>query len=66
MRDILKSTFKETSESFRNAVNNVIVETAQGEYKKRNKDRKQKEKMMINNKDDNCIYAVKICGVITL
>lgn len=29
VRDILKSTFKETPESFRNAVNNAITEAVQ-------------------------------------
>lgn len=32
MRDVLKSAFKETPDSFRNAVNNAIAEAVNADY----------------------------------
>ncbi len=34
MRDILKSAFKETPDSFRNAINNAIAEAVKDEFDK--------------------------------
>ena len=45
MRDILKSTFKETPESLRNSVNNAIIEVVQNDSDKQKPQEKSEDNL---------------------
>lgn len=53
MRDILKSTFKETSESFRNAVNNVILEVVHADIENHQSFENDKSTILPSTKKHN-------------
>lgn len=53
MRDLLKSTFKETPKSFHNAVNNAIAEAVNADYENYRQFEKDKSIILPNTHKDS-------------